>query len=143
MSSQALTASSLVGQNVLAQASSSTYTSGSSLSGAVQVPSGASAVSLSIINSGGATVDTISVPATAGLQNFTWNGQTSSGGAAPSGTYTISAAAMVSGATTPQAATTYLNGTVTSVTLGSSGSSPTLNTSQIGSVALSSVQQID
>jgi flagellar basal-body rod modification protein FlgD len=143
LSSQALTAASLVGTNVLAPASSSSYTSGGSLSGAVQVPSGATAVALTVTNSGGAVIDQISIPATAGLQTFSWDGTTSSGGVAPSGIYSVSAAATVSGQTQPQAATTYLNGTVTSVTLGTSGASPTLNTSQLGPVALSSVQQID
>jgi hypothetical protein len=48
---------------------------------------------------------------------------------------------MVGGAS--QTASTYLNGIVSSVTLGASGASPTLNTSQLGPVALSDVQQID
>jgi flagellar basal-body rod modification protein FlgD len=143
LSSQALNAVSLVGKNVLAPASSSTYISGTSLSGAVQVPSGATAVSLTITNSGGAVVNQISFPATAGLQTFSWDGTASNGSALPSGTYSVSAAATVTGQTQPQAATTYLNGTVTSVTLGASGANPTLNTSQLGPVALSSVQQID
>ena len=60
---------------------------------------------------------------------------------APSGTYSVSAAAVVGG--TSQAASTLINGTVTSVTLGAAGASPTLNTTQLGPVALSAVQQID
>jgi flagellar basal-body rod modification protein FlgD len=141
LSSQALTSASLVGQSVLAQSSSANYTSGQALSGAVQVPSGATSVSLSITNSGGALVDQISVPASSGLQNFSWSGTTNAGQTAPSGTYSVSASAVVGGTT--QAASTYINGTVTSVTLGAAGASPTLNTSQLGPVALSAVQQID
>jgi flagellar basal-body rod modification protein FlgD len=83
----------------------------------------------------------VNVPASSGMQTFSWNGTGSNGQTMPSGTYAISAAAEVSGAN--QAATTYINGTVTSVTLGASGASPTLNTTQLGSVPLSSVQQID
>jgi flagellar basal-body rod modification protein FlgD len=75
------------------------------------------------------------------LQNFSWSGDTNSGQAAPSGTYSVTAAAVVGG--TSQAANTYINGTVTSVTLGAAGASPTLNTSELGPVALSAVQQID
>jgi flagellar basal-body rod modification protein FlgD len=141
LSSQALTSVSLVGQNVLAQGSSAAYTSGQALSGAVQVPAGASSVSVSITNSGGALVDQLSVPAGSGLQNFSWSGNTNTGLTAPSGTYSVTASAVVGG--TSQAATTYINGTVTSVTLGASGASPTLNTTQLGPVALSAVQQID
>ena len=141
LSSQALTSASLVGQGVLAPASSAYYSSGTSMTGAVQVPTGASNVVLSITNSGGALVDQIAVPASSGLQTFSWDGTASNGTVQPSGTYAVSAAAQVGG--TSQAATTLINGTVTSVTLGAAGASPTLNTTQLGPVALSSVQQID
>lgn len=141
LSSQALTSASLVGQSILAPATSAYYTSGQPMTGAVQVPTGASNVVLSVTNAGGAVVDQISVPAGAGLQSFSWNGTTSNGGSAPSGTYAIAASALVGG--TAQAANTLIDGTVTSVTLGAAGASPTLNTSQLGPVALSAVQQID
>jgi flagellar basal-body rod modification protein FlgD len=141
LSSQALTSASLVGQGILAPASSAYYSSGTALTGAVQVPTGASNVVVSITNSAGALVDQLNVPASAGLQTFSWNGTGSNGQALPSGTYAVSAAAQVGGAN--QAATTLINGTVTSVTLGAAGASPTLNTTQLGPVPLSSVQQID
>ena len=55
----------------------------------------------------------------------------------PSGTlYCDHGGGRVSGAST--AATTYINGTVTSVTLGAAGAGPTLNTTQLGAVPLSS-----
>src|ERR1700684_1224437 len=44
ISSQALTSAALVGQGILAPASSASYTSGQSLSGAVQVPTGTTGV---------------------------------------------------------------------------------------------------
>jgi flagellar basal-body rod modification protein FlgD len=141
LSSQALTSASLVGHGILAAAGSSYYTSGQAISGAVQVPTGATSVVLSITNAGGALVDQLSVPASAGLQNFSWNGTDSNGRPVASGTYGVTAIAQVGGA--PQAATTYMNGIVTSVTLGASGAGPTLNTSQLGPIALSSVEQID
>ena len=141
LSSQALTSASLVGQNVLAQAGAASYTSGQALGGAVQVPTGATGVTLTVSNAAGAVVNQISVPATAGLQSFTWNGDMTNGQPAPSGTYTLTANAVVGGKS--QTATTYVSGTVSSVTLGTAGESPTLNTSQLGAVSLSSVQQID
>ena len=107
----------------------------------MQVPAGATSVVLTISNAAGAMVNQMTVPATAGLQTFSWNGMASNGQPAPSGVYAVSATAEVGGAT--QAATTLLNGTVSSVTLGAAGASPTLNTPQLGPVALSAVQQID
>jgi flagellar basal-body rod modification protein FlgD len=141
LSSQALTSAALVGQGILAPASSATYASGQSLSGAVQVPTGATSVAVTITNSAGVVVDQQAVPSTSGLQNFSWNGTMNNGQQAPSGTYSVAANAIVGGAS--QTATTFLNGTVSSVTLGASGASPTLNTEQLGPVALSDVQQID
>jgi flagellar basal-body rod modification protein FlgD len=141
LSSQALTSAALVGQGILAPASSATYTGGQTLSGAVQVPTGATSVALTITNAAGAVVDQQTVSATAGLQNFSWSGNTSDGQPAPSGTYGVTANAIVGGAS--QTAATYINGTVSSVTLGTAGASPTLNTPQLGPVALSAVQQID
>jgi flagellar basal-body rod modification protein FlgD len=141
LSSQALTSAALVGQGILTAASSAAYTSGQSLSGAVQVPSGATSVVLTISNAGGAIVNQMAVSASAGLQSFSWNGTTSNGQPAPSGTYSVSATAEVGGTT--EAASTLITGTVSSVTLGAAGASPTLNTPQLGPVALSAVQQID
>jgi flagellar basal-body rod modification protein FlgD len=141
LASQAVNSAALVGQTILAPASSAELASGSSISGAVQVPSGASGVTLSITNSAGVTVAQVAMPTSAGMQNFSWNGQTSSGGTAPPGVYTVSASAVVG--STSEAATTYLNGTVSSVTLDPTTSSVMLNTPQLGSVALSNVQQID
>src|ERR1035441_3658787 len=141
LSSQALTSAALVGQGILTAASSAAYTSGQSLSGAVQVPSGATSVGLTISNAGGAIVNQMAVSASAGLQSFSWNGTTSNGQPAPSGTYSVSATAEVGGTT--EAASTLITGTVSSVTLGAAGASPTLNTPQLGPVALSAVQQID
>jgi flagellar basal-body rod modification protein FlgD len=143
LSSQAVSAAGLVGQTVLAPATAMSYTAGQTLNGAVQVPTGASNVSVSISDANGNVVDTIGIPASSGggLQSFSWNGTGSNGSALPSGTYSISAAATVGGAT--QAPTTYLDATVSSVTLNASGNDVILNTPQLGAVALGSVQQFD
>jgi flagellar basal-body rod modification protein FlgD len=141
LSSQALTSAGLVGQGILTAASSANYSSGQTLSGAVQVPTGATSVTLTVTNAAGAIVNQMAVSPSAGLQSFSWNGLTSNGQAAPSGTYNVAAAAEVGGTT--EAASTLITGTVSSVTLGATGSSPTLNTPQLGPVALSAVQQID
>lgn len=140
LSSQAVSSAGLVGHSVLAQSSSTTYTGGT-LSGAVQVPAGATAVTLTISDANGIPIGNIALPPTAGLQSFSWNGATAGGATLPPGTYEVAATAKVGGAS--QAAPTYLSGTVASVTLDSSGNSVLLNTPQLGSVALGNVLQID
>jgi len=141
LASQALSSASLVGHTVLAPASSASYSAGSTLSGAVQVPTGATGVAVAITNSAGVVVQQMAVPDGAGLQNFSWDGKLASGAAAPSGTYGVAAIAEVGGHS--EAINTSINGTVSSVTLDASGTGATLNTPQLGSVALGTVQQIE
>lgn len=142
LSSQALSSAALVGQNILAAASSANYVAGSPLNGAVQLPTGATATTVTISDQSGNVVQQMALPvSSSGYAPFSWNGVTTSGVSAPTGTYNVSATAVVGGQS--QSATTLLTGTVSSVTLSSSGSGVELNTSQLGPVALSSVQQID
>jgi flagellar basal-body rod modification protein FlgD len=146
VSSQALQASSLLGHQALVASSTANLSkAGGTITGAVSVPQTTSSVVLNISNSAGVLVDSINLGAqSAGLADFTWNGQTSSGSAAPAGTYTLSA--QVSGVSGGTAITTLVGGTVESVTMGSSSSSGssgmTLNISGLGNVPFSSVQQI-
>ena len=141
-SNQALQASSLLGQQVLAASSTATLaTAGATLTGAVSVPQTSSKVTLNISNSAGVLVDSINLGAqSAGLANFSWNGQTLSGSAAAAGTYTLSA--QVAGVASGTAVPTLVNGTVDSVTMGAGSTGLTLNVAGLGSVPFSSVQQI-
>ena len=141
-SNQALQASSLLGHQVLAASSTGDLaTAGATLTGAVSVPQTSSQVTLNITNSAGVLVDSINLGAqSAGLANFSWNGETSSGSAAPAGTYTLSA--QVAGVASGTAITTLVNGTVDSVTMGAGTTGLTLNVAGLGSVPYSSVQQI-
>ena len=142
LANQAVSSVGLVGQTVLTQASSAQYTAGQSLAGAVQVPTGASSVAVNVTNSNGTVVQQISVNPAAGVNSFTWDGSTQSGAAAPSGSYSFQAIANVSGSS--QAAQMYLGGTVSSVSLNNSaGTGASVNTPQLGSIALSNIQQID
>jgi flagellar basal-body rod modification protein FlgD len=140
-SSQALQASSLLGHQALVASPTATLTSaGGALSGAVSVPQTSSQVVLNITNSAGVLVQSLNLGAQpAGLANFSWNGQTSSGTQAPAGTYTLTAQVAGAGGT---AVTTLVNGTVDSVTMGSGTTGLTLNIAGLGSVPFSSVQQI-
>ena len=142
VSSQALQASSLLGhQAMVASSTASLSSAGGTINGAVSVPQTSSQVVLNIKNSAGVLVQSINLGAqSAGLADFSWNGQTSSGSAAPAGTYTLSA--QVSGVSGGTAVTTLVSGTVNSVTMGSGSSGLTLNVAGLGSVPFSSVQQI-
>jgi flagellar basal-body rod modification protein FlgD len=141
-SSQALQASSLLGHQALVASSTATLpTAGASISGAVSVPQTSSQVVLNISNSAGVLVQSVNLGAQpAGLANFTWNGQTSSGSTAPAGAYTLSA--QVSGVASGTAVPTLVSGTVDSVTMGSGTTGLTLNISGLGSVPFANVQQI-
>ena len=106
VSSQALQASSLLGHQALVTSSTASLaTAGATVNGAVSVPQTSSSVVLNITNSAGVLVQSINLGAqSAGLANFSWNGQTSSGSAAPAGAYTQSA--QVSGVSGGTAVTT-------------------------------------
>jgi flagellar basal-body rod modification protein FlgD len=142
VSSQALQASSLLGhQALVASSTASLATAGGTVTGAVSVPQTSSSVVLNITNSAGVLVKSINLGAqSAGLADFSWNGQTSSGSAAPAGTYSLSA--QVNGVSGGTAVTTLVSGTVDSVTMGSGATGLTLNIAGLGSVPFSSVQQI-
>jgi flagellar basal-body rod modification protein FlgD len=142
ISNQAMQASSLLGHQVLAASSTATLsTAGATVSGAVNVPQTSSQVTLNISNSAGVLVQSINLGAqSAGLADFTWNGQGANGTAAPAGTYTLSA--QVAGVASGTAVPTLVSGTVDSVTMGAGTTGLTLNVAGLGSVPFSSVQQI-
>ena len=141
-SNQALQASSLLGHQAMVNSSTATLAAGATVTGAVNVPQNTAQVTLSISDSSGALVSQINLGAqAAGLANFSWNGTMGNGSQAPAGTYTLTAqyAGATSGST---AATTLVNGTVESVSMGAGSTGLTLNVSGVGSVPFSSVQQI-
>jgi flagellar basal-body rod modification protein FlgD len=141
-SNQAMQASSLLGHQALVNSSTATIAAGATVTGAVNVPQTTSQVVLSITDSTGALVSQINLGAQpAGLANFSWNGTTGNGSQAPAGTYTLTAqyAGATSGGT---AATTLVNGTVESVSMGAGSAGMTLNVAGVGSVPFSSLQQI-
>jgi flagellar basal-body rod modification protein FlgD len=141
-SNQALQASSLLGHQALVGSSTVTTTGSGSVSGAVNVPQTTADVVINISNSAGVLVKQVDLGAqSSGMASFTWDGTTGGGARAPAGTYTLSAqyAGATKGST---AATTYVNGTVESVSMGSGSTGMTLNVAGVGSVPFASVQSI-
>jgi flagellar basal-body rod modification protein FlgD len=142
VSSQALQASSLLGHQALVSSSAANLTANGSVSGAIDVPQTTSQAVVNISDSSGSLVRQINLGAqSTGLANFSWDGKLQDGSQAAAGQYTLSAqfAGATPGAT---AASTYVNGTVQSVTMGAGQTGLTLNVSGLGSVPFSGVKQI-
>jgi len=140
--SQALQASSLLGHHVLVTSTTANLTANGTVTGAVNVPQTTSQVLLDVKDSAGVLVRQINLGAqSAGLTSFSWDGKAGDGSRAAAGTYTLSAqyAGATSGGT---AATTMVNGTVDSVSMGAGSTGLTLNVTGLGSVPFSSVNQI-
>src|SRR5882724_7039302 len=141
-SSQALQASSLLGRQALVASATANLTANGTVTGAVNVPQTTSQVLLDVKTSSGVLVRQINLGAqSTGLASFSWDGKMGDGTQAPAGTYSLSAqyARATSGST---AATTLVNGTVDSVSMGAGSTGLTLNVTGLGSVPFSSVQQI-
>jgi len=138
--SQVLSGTSLLGHSVLAPGTTAQLAAGGSVSGAVTAPSGASSLTVSVTNSAGSLVDAFSVaPASSGYTNFTWNGTTVAGAAAPAGQYTIGVSATVGAAA--QSVSPLVYSQVQSVTIDPATQALDLNTVN-GTVPLSSVVSI-
>ena len=141
-SSQALMASSLVGQSALVNSSSSYVTSGNTLSGVVPTGTdGASDLTLSIVNSAGEVVRqyTSSGNVTGDIP-FTWDGKDSNGTAVASGDYKVKANGLVKGVS--QDLTPQLYGQVESVTLGNTTTPTTVALQGLGSYQLGQLLEI-
>jgi len=140
-SNQLTSSASLLGQSVLAPVSTATLTSGGTVYGAVNAPSGASSLTVTMKNSAGNTVSSFQVtPASSGLTRFSWDGTTTGGNTAAAGQYTVSVSANVNG--TSQTVSPLVSSQVLSVSLDSSTNAVDLNTIN-GTVALSSVATIE
>lgn len=138
-SAQILNGTNLVGHTVIASGNSAALASGGSITGAVNVPSGTSGLTVQVTDSSGQLVRTFSVPPQNGVTPFTWDGTTNSGTAAPPGTYTFNITANTNG--TQSSLTPELAYKVNSVSIDPTTNSLTLNTNG-GSLPLSTVSQV-
>jgi flagellar basal-body rod modification protein FlgD len=140
-SNQAMQASTLLGHHVLVSSPTAALAANGSVTGAISVPQTTSQAVLNISTSSGVLIRQIDLGAQSkGLANFTWDGKQQDGSQAPAGKYTLSA--QFAGAASGTAASTYVNGTVQSVTMGAGQTGLTLDVSGLGSVPFASVQQI-
>jgi flagellar basal-body rod modification protein FlgD len=138
-SSQMLSGASLVGHHVLSAATDASY-DGGILAGMVDVPAGSSNVQLTISDASGQVVRHMSLPSDTGSQTFRWDGATDAGTAASAGRYHVEVIAG-SGANN-QSLPTYIYGSVGSVTLSADGTGLTVNTPELGAIALGTVREV-
>ena len=138
-SSQMLTGASLVGHSILASGDTVQY-GGGAINGQVTVPDGSSQVTLTVTDASGQTVRRIAMKPTAGDQAFTWDGKSDGGAQLPAGQYKIQV--ISTSGSTNESLSTYLDGTVRSVSLDASGTGLTVNTAELGPISLGSVREI-
>ena len=137
---QMLKGAELVGHQVLVPSTSLAVSAdGSTTDGVVIAPS-AGDITVEIKNDSGETVRKLSLTATGnGEVPFSWDGKDASGNALPAGTYKATATHLTAaGAST--ALNTYVNATVDSVTVGSSGLY--VNLANLGSTPIDNVIRI-
>lgn len=139
-STQMMNGTTMVGHDVLAAADSFTYTAGSGVSGQIDVPSGTQSMQIRITDSTGALVRQIEVNPQSGTNTFTWDGTRADGSAVASGDYDIEAVANVGG--TSESLEVLMAGHVSSVTIDSTGTDLTLNTTSLGPVSMNNVRSV-
>jgi flagellar basal-body rod modification protein FlgD len=139
ISSQVLSGTALVGHEVLTAGNSAQYSGTGAIYGKVDVPAGSNSATVTVTDSTGQVVRHISVDPTAGSQAFGWDGKSDSGEQLAPGNYKFNGVAGSTGA--GQSMTMSLYGRVNSVSLDASGTQLTLNTQELGPVALSSVRE--
>jgi len=141
-SSQALQASSLVGHSVIVDSGSTNVDTTTGMTGQVVLPSTSTVTSVKVYDSTGTNVvrEIDLGEQKAGTSSFTWDGKDDAGNTLESGNYSFVATGSLDGKSTTL--TTYLPATVNSVTMGSAGTSMTLNLANGENIALSKVQQL-
>jgi flagellar basal-body rod modification protein FlgD len=138
-SSQVLNGTSLVGHDVLAPATTDTIEAGESVQGAAEAPDGTSQILVTVKDGAGALVRNFTTSASAGLNDFTWDGMDNTGTAVPAGQYKFEVTANVAGKA--EALEPLLTSRVASVTIDPKNGTLTLNTST-GAVPISQVRRV-
>ncbi len=140
-SNQALQASALVGRTVLAPGDVAVLSPGGGVSGAVDLPSSTSKLTVAVFSPSGQLVRRMDMgPQTGGLVDFKWDGKTDAGDMAPAGNYKLAASVMID--SKPVAVDTLVASTVESVTLGRGGQGAMVNVAGVGALDISRISRI-
>jgi flagellar basal-body rod modification protein FlgD len=138
-SSQVLDGATMVGREVLVASEDISLGAEGAVSGAIDIPTGASSVQINVNDASGQLVRRMTVPTTAGLTDFSWDGTTDGGVRAAAGSYSFSAVANVGGERV--SLETLIADRVRSVTIdGARGL--TLNTAALGERSLGDVRRV-
>jgi flagellar basal-body rod modification protein FlgD len=138
-SSQVLDGATMVGREVLVPSDEVALGADGSVHGALDVPTGTTALQVNIRDANGALVRRMTLPTTSGLNDFSWDGNADNGTRAAAGNYTIEAVANVAGKS--GSLEMLLASRVNSVTI-DSATGLTLNTNTLGSRALNDVRRV-
>lgn len=138
-SSQVLDGSAMIGRDVLVASDAATLQAEGSVRGALDVPTGATGLTLNVRDANGTLVRRMTLPTTTGLQDFSWDGIADNGTRAPAGEYSFEAVA--SGGGKSISLEMLLASRVTSVTIDSQ-TGLQLNTSTLGARSLSDVRRV-
>ena len=140
-SSQALQASSLVGKKVLIPSNTGYLAETDGIDASINTSTGAYSTMVSIENSSGAVVRTISLgDIGAGNQRFSWDGLDNDGERLPEDTYTLKANGMVNGTGEELTVASYAH--VESVSLGGGQANVYLNLQGLGGIELSDAIEV-
>ena len=129
-----------VGKTVLTEGKTAYARGAGGIAGAVELDAAATDVQVTIADSNGATLKTLSLgPQPAGTASYDWDGTTDAGTAAGNGPFTVTATAANAGTAVTSRGLVWAP--VQSVSL-PAGGTPTLNVTGLGTVAVSAVRQV-
>jgi flagellar basal-body rod modification protein FlgD len=139
LSSQSLQSASLIGHTVLTDGSSLNVADGAPAYGAVQLTQAADSVNVNIVSPAGNLVRQLQLGAqNTGTAGFQWDGLDDSGAKVAAGSYTFKVTATSGGQSVNT--TSFMAGTVSSVTLGSDGLHLTVG--GIGDIQMQQIKRI-
>jgi flagellar basal-body rod modification protein FlgD len=138
-SSQVLGGTTMVGHDVLADASEAAIADDGAVVGATAIPEGATEASIQVTDASGQLIRNMPISAQQGEAMFVWDGTTDLGTRAPAGNYEFKAFARVGGQN--EQLQTQLVGHVGSVSINPESQSLTLNT-DLGPILLSRVRRV-
>jgi flagellar basal-body rod modification protein FlgD len=138
-SSQVLEGATMVGREVLVPSDAVVLQAEGAVRGALDVPTGTTALQLNVRDASGTLVRRMTLLTTAGLNDFTWDGLADNGTRAPAGAYSLEAVANVAGKS--GSLEMLISGRVNSVTI-DAATGLTLNTSNLGSRSLGDVRRV-
>ncbi len=140
-SDQALSASNLVGHDVLARSELANLASGNTIRGAVEVQGASETIEIDVTDASGQLVRTLSLgPQSGGLVEFEWDGLDADGDSAATGVYQLTARVLRGGRT--ETVGTLIRTEVESVSIPRDGRGIRLNTAEQGALLFSDVDRI-